>query len=140
MAKAKKTAPPERTKKPHPHWDEIVSYAYLRMLGHTQVEGARGVGRSRRTVQGWEANEDLWRAARAEARERWFHAMDAAARRTVLRSVESGNAQLGWDYLTRTDERLAPPKQRHELTGKAGAPIQVEVYGYREETEEDAEG
>lgn len=128
MAKRQKSAPDESQKKRHPHWDQIVSYAYLRMMGRTQVEGAKGVGRSRRTVQGWEADTELWQAARAEARERWFADVEDASRRAVLNSVNAGNATLGMEILERLDERLAPPKQRHEHTGKEGGPIKVEVY------------
>lgn len=120
MAKRQKSAPDESQKKRHPHWDQIVSYAYLRMMGRTQVEGAKGVGRSRRTVQGWEADTELWQAARAEARERWFNDVEDASRRAVLNSIKAGNAQLAKEMLERLDERLAPPTIKHKLSGKVG--------------------
>jgi hypothetical protein len=122
---AVKPAPSEAPTPPHRHWDKIVAYAYLRVLGHTQVEGARGVGRSKRAVQLWEADADLWRAARDEARERWLDEVTDAARRSVLKAA-GRNADLGLKVLEKLDPAFAPPRQRFEHTGKDGGPVQTE--------------
>lgn len=112
-----------------------MSAAYLRILGATQAEAARAVGRSERTIRLWES-EPSWADARREAEERWLADLKDASRRAVLNAVRAGNAQLGLALLERLDERLAPPKQRHEHAGPDGGPIAIEVYAYREEAAE----
>ena len=108
------------------YWDKMVAYAYLRMMGTTQEDGAKSVGRSRRTVQLWESEDPaLWQAARFEARDRWMGDAEDAARRAVLRSLEMGNSELGKWMLERIDPRMAPPKQKLEHTGKDGGPVET---------------
>jgi hypothetical protein len=120
------------TKKRPPHWDKRVSAAYLRILGATQKETAKGVGRSLRTIQVWEADQETWQEARTEARDRWLNDVHDASRSTVLRSVREGNADIGFRILERLEDRLAPPKQRLEHTGKDGGPMEHEVHEARE--------
>jgi len=135
MAKRQISAPPESQKKRPAHWEKRVSAAYLRILGATQAEAARAVGRSERTIRLWESDPS-WADARREAEERWLADLKDASRRAVLKAVRAGNAQLGLALLERLDERFAPPKQRHEHAGPDGAPIAIEVYAYRDEAEE----
>ena len=117
------------------HWEKRVSAAYLRILGATQAEAARAVGRSERTIRLWESDPS-WADARREAEERWLADLKDASRRAVLQAVREGNAQIGLALLERLDERLAPPKQRHEHAGPDGGPIAIEVYAYRDEAAE----
>lgn len=127
----KVTPPSGRQKRPR-YWDKMVSAAYLRMMGATQAECAKSVGRSRRTIQLWESDTETWAQARAEASERWLAEATDAARRAVLAEVRAGNAEFGFRILERVDRRLAPPKQKHEHTGRGGGPIEttstVQVY------------
>lgn len=125
---SKKSSAPAQEKKRHAHWDKVVSAAYLRMIGHTQEEAARGVGRSQRTIQLWEADTELWAAAREEARGRWLQATVDASRQSVLKAA-GRNADLAFRILERVDPELAPPKQKHEHSGEGGGPIAIEVYG-----------
>jgi len=135
MVKRQKSAPPESQKTRPAHWEKRVSAAYMRMLGATQAEAGRAVGRSARTIRLWESDPS-WADARREAEERWLVDLKDASRRAVLQAVREGNAQIGLALLERLDERLAPPKQRHEHAGPDGGPIAIEVYAYRDEAEE----
>jgi hypothetical protein len=110
----------------HRHWDKVVSAAYLRMIGHTQAEVATSAGRSERTIQAWEADRELWTAARDEARGRWLQEVTDAARRSVLKGA-GRIPDLGLKILERIDPELAPPKQQHEHAGEGGGPIEVTV-------------
>lgn len=97
--------------------------AYLRILGATQVEAAISVGRSERTIQLWEADKELWEAAREEARKRWLRDVIDASRRSVLKAA-GRNADLGFRILERIDPELAP-RHKIEHTGKDGGPVEV---------------
>jgi len=119
MVKRQISAPPESQKTRPAHWDKRVSAAYLRILGATQAEAARAVGRSARTIRLWESDPS-WADARREAEERWLADLTNASRRAVLKAVREGNAQLGLALLERLDERLAPPTIKHKLSGKVG--------------------
>lgn len=121
-----KAAASDTTERRPAHWDKRVSAAYLRIMGHTQTEAARAVGRSARTIREWEADREWWSRAREEARERWMADAEDASRRAVLRSLEMGNSELGKWMLERVDDRFAP-KQKHELTGAAGGPLEVTI-------------
>lgn len=96
------------------------------MMGATQKEAGVSVGRHEDTIGSWE-KEGSWTDARAEARERWMADLDDESRRVVITSVRMGNAEMGWRFLERTDPRLAPPRQKHELTGKDGEPLAPSV-------------
>lgn len=120
---AGKSSAPTLEKKRHAHWDKVVSAAYLRIIGHTQEQAASGVGRSERTIQLWEADAELWAAAREEARGRWLQATIDASRQSVLKAA-GRNADLGLKILERVDPELAP-KQRHEHSGADGGPIRT---------------
>lgn len=119
----------------HRSWDKVVSVAYLRLIGHTQIEAARAAGSSERSVRRWEADEELWRGATEEARTRWLVDAEGAARHAVLTALRLGNAELGKWLLERVDDRLAPPRQRHEHAGKDGQPILFQVYGVAHDAE-----
>lgn len=120
---AAQTAAPERSASRHKHWDKVVSAAYLRIIGHTQEEAATAVGRNARTIREWEADAELWNAARDEARDRWLQEVTDAARRSVLKAA-GRNADLGLKVLERVDPAFAP-KQKLEHTGKDGGPIET---------------
>lgn len=122
---ARKPAPQDQKKKPHAHWDKVVLAAYLRTLGATQVEAATSVGRSERTIQLWEADEELWEKAREEARKRWLRDVVDAARRSVLKAA-GRNADLGFRILERVDPEFGP-RHKVEHTGKDGGPVEVAV-------------
>lgn len=112
-----------------PHdWDKCVSVAYLRILGYSQEDSAKGVGVGVRSVIRWEQCS-WWRDAKEEAADRWMNDLTAAARRNLLESVKSGGTrpETMLDILERVDDRLLPAKQRHELSGPDGAPIPTEV-------------
>lgn len=105
-----------------PHsWDKAVSYAYLRLIGQSQVEAAKGAGVGERTVVRWELS-DWWPKALAEASDRWLNDVEAASRVTVLAAIKSGNATLAWEVLQRRDPKLSP-KHIHEHSGPNGQPI-----------------
>lgn len=92
--------------------DKIVSAAYLRMLGSTQAQAAKAVGRSPRTLRRWESASS-WAAAREEARRRWLAGLTDAARRTLLDSVRQGeDGRLALAVLERLEPELAPAVQR----------------------------
>lgn|SRR5690606_4679649 len=120
---ARKSSSRDPKKKPHAHWDKVVLAAYLRILGATQVEAAISVGRSERTIQLWEADKELWEAAREEARKRWLRDVIDASRRSVLKAA-GRNADLGFRILERIDPELAP-RHKIEHTGKDGGPVEV---------------
>lgn len=112
---------------PHRYWDKMVSAAYLRMLGATQEEAAEAVGRAERTIHGWEKDE-RWSLAREEAKERWLSGLADKARARALELIEETD-DLGdvLKVLERLDERLLPPKQRMELTGEDGGPVEHSI-------------
>lgn len=118
-------APSKQLPKLPRDWDKRVSYAYLRLIGHTQVDGAKSVGRSRRTVQSWEENKELWAVACSEAESRWLVELKRASMKSVLNNITAGNAMLGMQVVERMIPELAPPKLRHEHTGKDGRPIEL---------------
>jgi len=103
--------------------------AYVRILGGTQREAGEAAGVTMRTVGNWERS-DWWDDALAEARELWLTEATAQARKTLLRILEDTDPEtrdartVRW-LLERVDERLLPPKQRQEITGKDGGPIEV---------------
>jgi DNA-binding transcriptional MerR regulator len=97
-------------------WDRQVSAAYLRLLGATQSEAAKGVGCSSRTIRRWE-REVLWLEAVQEAKRRWLSGVENAARVALLRALQEPDAGLfALRVLERLDPRLAPPgkQPRHQ--------------------------
>jgi hypothetical protein len=96
------------------------------MIGHTQAEAAVAAGRNERTIREWEADRELWAAARSAADERWLADTLDKARQTVNRAA-GRIPDLAFKLLERTDPRLAPPKQKHEHGGEGGGPIEVTV-------------
>ena len=51
-------------------WDKAISVAYLRMIGHTQEEAAKGAGVGIRTSREWERSL-WWLDAATEAQWAW---------------------------------------------------------------------
>jgi hypothetical protein len=121
---AEKTAGQEEPAPRPKHWDNMVRAAMMRVLGATQKEAAEAAGRSERTVRDWEGSP-LWREALVEVEGLWLQDLKFAAMGTVLRNA-AVNPMLGWDVLQRLVPALAPPRLRHEHTGKNGGPIQTE--------------
>ena len=89
------------------HWERVVLYAYLRMMGHTQKHAAHAVQRSERRAQEWEENRGLYAQAREEARQRWLTEATDAARQTLLASIRDGAGDLALKLLERIDPDLA---------------------------------
>ena len=111
-----KTSARGKGKKRPPQWDKMVSAAYLRILGATQAVAAASVGRSERTLWGWEnKTPELWREAEAEAESRWLVDLKRASMETVLENVRKGNAVIGQWALERLVPALAPAKQRIQV-------------------------
>ena len=101
------------------HWEKRVLAAYLRMMGSTQADAGRAVGRCKRTIAEWEADPVMWERARDEARRRWLDDLADVARQTLLATIRAGDGDLAMKVLERVDADLAPPTQRlqhkHEL-------------------------
>lgn len=91
-------------------WDTAVACAYLRIWGHTQIQCAKGVGISRRTMQRWEAS-DWWGEACKEATGRWMVNLVQEARSTLIRAIRDGDADKALEILERMDPEFVPPPQ-----------------------------
>lgn len=87
------------------HWEKRISAAYLRMLGMTQKDAAKAVGRSERTIRLWEEHGS-WKAARDEAADRWLLDITDASRRAVLQQLHASDGNMGLAILQRLDTRL----------------------------------
>ena len=98
-----------------PYWEKCVLAAYLRMMGATQADAARAVGRSLRTISGWESLKDQWAWALEEARKRWLIDLTHASRAALLGTIKEGNGMLALQVLERIDPELAPAKQRLDV-------------------------
>ena len=103
-------------------WDKAVAAAYLRLIGGTQVEAAEGAGLGLRTLQGYEKCE-WWAEAQEEASNRWLKHIVGAARHSLAKGIKD-DPNLAFKVLERMDPRLLPPKQRMELGGHEGGPIE----------------
>jgi len=110
VAYAQRANPP-----PIPYWEKCILAAYLRMMGATQLDAARAVGRSIRTIATWESRKDHWALALAEARKRWLVDLEHASRAALLRTIKDGNGLLALQVLERIDPELAPAKQRLDV-------------------------
>lgn len=102
------------------HWEKRVGAAYFRMMGLTQEQAGKAVGRSIRSVCVWESEKETWQMAREEARQRWLGELTDAARVALLHTIQAGDGELSLRVLERIDPDLAPSKQKHEHTGKDG--------------------
>lgn len=111
--------------KPPKDWDKWVSSAYLRMLGQSLNDVAKGVGRSRKTIWTWEQNRTLWERAKLEAQSRWMNDLIDVSRATLIKSIREGNADAALKVLERTQASLAPPRMRQEISGPGGGAVQV---------------
>ena len=110
------------------YWEKFVLYSYLRMMGSTQKDAGRAVGRKVRTVQEWEENKRLYAEARADARQRWLNDLTDAARQTLLATIRQGHGELAWKILERVDADLAPAKNH----APALPDVHVHLYAARE--------
>jgi len=97
-------------KKPQ-NWDKAVSVAYLRLLGLSQKNAAKGAGIGERTLARWELSE-WWPDACAEAVDRWMQQLEIECRSTIMAAVKSGDVATAVKMLERIDKRLAPPRQQ----------------------------
>lgn len=102
------------------YWEKCVLYAYLRMMGKTQIDAGHAVGRSERRVQEWEQQKVLYAEAREEARKRWLGELTDASRVALLNTIRDGHGVLALQILERVDEELAPAKQRVGLDLEGG--------------------
>ena len=105
-------------------WDKAVSVAYLRLIGQTQENAAKGAGIGERTLRRYELS-DWWPDACAEAVERWMQQLAIECRTTILAAVKDGDVQTAVKMLERIDRRLAPPRQTHgiEHSGEVTTPV-----------------
>ena len=104
---------------PARYWMKRVSAAYLRMLGATQIDAAKAVGRNARTIREWEAHE-TWPAAREAARRLWLVDLSDASRHALLQTIRGGNGDLALKVLERIDDELRPPTHRVAPTDPTG--------------------
>jgi hypothetical protein len=102
------------------HWERVVLYAFLRMMGHTQKHAAHVVQRSERRAQEWEENRRLYAEAREEARQRWLTETVDAARKTLFDAIQGGAGDLALKLLERVDADLAPATQRLKVDHEVG--------------------
>src|SRR5262247_4088007 len=93
-----------------PHFEKRILASYLRMMGLTQGEAAKAVGRAVRSVRRWEADEVVWAHARTEAERRWLKELIDSSRVTLLKAIREGAGDLAMRVLERTVEALAPPQ------------------------------
>lgn len=96
--------------------ETALSAAYLRLLGHTQVEAAHATGIDPRTLGRWESCGG-WDDVASEAADRWLHGAVAKARRALLAALEQPDGPLALRVLERVVPELAPPSQQVHLTG-----------------------
>lgn len=118
------TQTPSTIKKPA-NWDKAVAAAYLRQIGLSQIDSARGAGVGRRTIQRWEESE-FWADACQEASDRWLSHVTSKCRRSIFRGVDD-DPHLALKIYERLDARLAPPKRVNEHTGLDGGPIDIQA-------------
>jgi hypothetical protein len=102
------------------HWEKRVLAAYYRLLGSSQKAAGAAVGRSERTVWGWEQDTATWAQACEEARKRWLGEVTAMARRQLLQALIHADGDLALKVLERIDTDLAPPTQRLKHTHEVG--------------------
>ncbi len=93
-------------------WDKAVSVSYLRLIGQTQENAAKGAGIGVRTLRRYELS-DWWPEACSEAVDRWMQQLEIEARTTVMTAVKEGDVITAMKVLERLDRRLAPPRQLH---------------------------
>ena len=94
------------------NWDKAVSVSYLRLIGQTQEDAAKGAGVGVRTLRRYELSE-WWPLACAEACGRWMQQLEIECRSTVMAAVKAGDVVTAVKMLERIDKRLAPPRQLH---------------------------
>ena len=116
--------PGDIVKKPQ-DWDKVVACAYLRLLGHSREKAAEGAGAGERSLFDWE-HCSWWKDAEAEAKGRWLRGLASKARNSLETGV-GDDANLALKVLERLDDDLAPPKNRHEVGGEGGGPLEVVV-------------
>lgn len=104
---------PETVGKPQ-DWDKAVSAAYLWMLADSVKAAAEGAGVSERNMHRW-IRSDWWSDACAEAEGRWLRHLTAESRRTVMKAVQEGNAELALRILERRDPEMAPAAKRFDV-------------------------
>ena len=107
------------------HWERHILAAYLRMMGSTQVQAAKAVGRSVRTIRDWEADKCLWDLAREEARKRWMRELVDVSRGALLAKVRGGDGDLAFRILERVEEELAPPAYQMRHSGDIDVTMHV---------------
>jgi hypothetical protein len=108
------THPPAR------HWEKRVLVAYLRMMGLTQHEAGKAVGRAARTVRVWEADTVTWAQARGAAEALWLGELTDAARQTLLAAIRGRGPRL-----TRPGTHCAGPRAGPATLAARGRPRAV---------------
>ncbi len=100
-------------KKPQ-NWDKAVAAAYLWLITDNLKTSAKEVGIGHRTLKRWKGSP-WWYDACEQASERWLKAGKGEARRGLLKAIKAGDTASQRWLLERTDMRLAPPAQQHEI-------------------------
>ena len=123
--RAKPAESTDRIRRPYDR-DKALSAAYLRLIGATQEQAAKGAGCSERSLHGWEKCS-WWAEIVAEARQRWLRKGDALAMHSLLKAFTDPHeyAQHSRWWADRRIKELKPPKLQTELTGKDGGPIKM---------------
>ena len=126
-ASAYPDASPPRPK----YWEKLILYSYLWLMGATQKDAGRAVGRAVRTVQEWEEDKGTLTAAQEAARQRWLGELTNAARQTLLATIRGGSGELALKVLERTDRDLATPTQRmqHQVEVGEGLSSLLKAFG-----------
>lgn len=106
--------------------EKALSAAYLRLIGHTQEAAAKAVGIGERTLRRYEECS-WWPELRRQAADRWLTNLAAQARNTLMEAIKDGDADKALKVLERTEPALAP-KQKHEISGEDGAPIEFTLH------------
>ena len=87
-------------------WQKATAVAYLRLVGLTQIDAAKGAGIGERTLRRYEVSP-WWPEACAEAVGRWMQQLEIECRITLLASIKNGDAVAALKVLERLDRRLA---------------------------------
>lgn len=86
------------------NWISGVRAAGARLLGYTQEESAEAAGVTSRTVRNWERSE-WWPRACSDAMGGLTVDLVGKARRTILRSLQEGDARVAMWVLERLDTK-----------------------------------
>jgi hypothetical protein len=114
--------------------EKALSAAYLRLTGCTQAEAASAAGVGERTLRTWETCS-WWGEIKAEASGRWLDGLRTKTRKAIERLIDGLEPATVRFAAERIMDEFQPPKQRAELSGPNGGPIQTEDVGQLSDSE-----